>query len=420
MAAKCYSITELELCGLAINIASFAHLLKRVDFDAIVDHLALTHIIKSKVETATTTIKRLLELISPYSFNLYYMKGKDIILSDFLSWQKNDDSNASEIIPISFNTYSILENNRNIGICKDNDEKYLIQTHSQAKSSSTKLPEVHGARKELNPNLRPEKQHAMPKRGISEKPQVGKGRAGLRRRPEPDCINQPSDVTQGIPGGSKIETGKTNSSQGKNGACDRAVNNSKLFMPDVPLHLDPLHKPSSLQQNANKINQNPNINLDFEENSPFQEGIISETIQRLDKTFFFNPKELDDLIGMENLIHRILPKQTDIDKILQIIQRKVLKDTQLPVEVKEIQAGYLHNSYFKDIYQYLLQNKTPEFQNSHKEIRGIIRKVCIARFLIVQHSSRKRDSSSGNTLNMCRQDNNSVSQKSICRSSRSN
>ena len=84
-AAKSYSITELELCGLAINIASFAHLLKRVDFDAIVDHLALTFIIKSKVELATTRIKRLLELISSYSFNLYYVKGKDMILSDFLS-----------------------------------------------------------------------------------------------------------------------------------------------------------------------------------------------------------------------------------------------------------------------------------------------------------------------------------------------
>ena len=56
-AAKNYSITELELCRLAINIASFAHLLKRVDFDAIVDHLALMHIIKSKAEPATTRIK---------------------------------------------------------------------------------------------------------------------------------------------------------------------------------------------------------------------------------------------------------------------------------------------------------------------------------------------------------------------------
>ena len=70
-AARNYSITELELCELAINIARFSYLLKRVDFDAIVDHLSLTHIIKSKAEPATIRIKKLLELISSYSFNLY-------------------------------------------------------------------------------------------------------------------------------------------------------------------------------------------------------------------------------------------------------------------------------------------------------------------------------------------------------------
>ena len=87
-ARRSYSITELELCGLAINIASFSQLLKRVDFDAIVDHLTLMHIIKSKVEPTTTRIKRLLELISSYSFNLYYMKGKNMILSDFFYHDK--------------------------------------------------------------------------------------------------------------------------------------------------------------------------------------------------------------------------------------------------------------------------------------------------------------------------------------------
>ena len=81
-AVRRYLITELELCHLAINIASFSHLLKTVDFDAKIDHLALTHIIKSKSELATSRTKRLLELISSYSFNLYYMKGKDMILSD--------------------------------------------------------------------------------------------------------------------------------------------------------------------------------------------------------------------------------------------------------------------------------------------------------------------------------------------------
>ena len=64
------------MCGLAINFASFVHLLRKVDFDAVVDHLALTHIIGSKVEPATIRIKRLLEVLSSYSFNLHYIKGK--------------------------------------------------------------------------------------------------------------------------------------------------------------------------------------------------------------------------------------------------------------------------------------------------------------------------------------------------------
>ena len=62
------------------------------------------HIIKSKAELTTTRLKRLL---SSHSFNLYYIKGKDTILSDFLSRQKHHDSNPHEIIPISlmYKTY---------------------------------------------------------------------------------------------------------------------------------------------------------------------------------------------------------------------------------------------------------------------------------------------------------------------------
>ena len=132
-----------------------------------------------------------------------------MILSDFLSLQKNDDNDPSEIIPISFNAYRTLEENRKIDICK-NEGKFLTQTHSQAKTSCTKLPEVHGVRKELNPNLRPKKQHAMPQKSVTERLCIGQGRAGLRRKHEPDHINQPSDVTRRISERFKIVTGKTN------------------------------------------------------------------------------------------------------------------------------------------------------------------------------------------------------------------
>ena len=68
---------------------------------------------------------------------------------------------------------------------------------------------------------------------------------------------------------------------------------------------------------------NHNINFDFKENSPFQEGVISETFQRPYKSFFQEPKELGNLIDKGNLVKKFLPKQTDIDKILKVIQRKV-------------------------------------------------------------------------------------------------
>ena len=125
-AAINYFITELEMCGLAINITSFAYLLKKVDFDAIVDHLALVHNLKSKTEPATPRIKRLLEVLSAYSFNLYYMEGKDMLLSDLLSRQEIDKSNPHEIIPISFDMKTIL--NDKYYKVEEEKGKYLVPT----------------------------------------------------------------------------------------------------------------------------------------------------------------------------------------------------------------------------------------------------------------------------------------------------
>ena len=71
---------------------------------------------------------------------------------------------------------------------------------------------------------------------------------------------------------------------------------------------------------------------------------------------------------MGNLIQKFLPKQADIDKMLKVIQRKVLKGTHLLVEVKEIQAKYLTSSHFKDIYLYLSQNKLPTSNTAIRKV----------------------------------------------------
>ena len=151
-ADKTYSITELEMCGLAINIACFAHLLKRVDFDVVVDHLATMQIMKSTMEPATNRIKRLLEILSSYSYNLYHIKGKDMVLSDFLSRQQGDNSNPHQIIPISVYMKQILRTNYQ-NIVKDT---FMVQTRSQIKSKGMRAPAVQHSTKITNETTRNE------------------------------------------------------------------------------------------------------------------------------------------------------------------------------------------------------------------------------------------------------------------------
>ena len=81
-----------------------------------------------------------------------------MILSNFISRQKQDNSNLHEIIPISFNMQNISQSSYYyIGDGKEG--KYLVQTRSQAKSNGITLAEVHDID---NPNIRPEKQVIKP------------------------------------------------------------------------------------------------------------------------------------------------------------------------------------------------------------------------------------------------------------------
>ena len=84
--------------------------------------------------------------------------------------------------------YQVFENNFYLENNSCND-KYLIQMRFQAKSSSIKLPEVQGVRKNLDPNLKPERQHTLPKQGSFKRLHIGQGRAGSnRKRPDPSIM----------------------------------------------------------------------------------------------------------------------------------------------------------------------------------------------------------------------------------------
>ena len=141
--------------------------------------------------------------------------------------------------------------------------------------------------------------------------------------------------------------------------------------PSPPYH-DPYARPpditTSIDSWKDLSETDLDRNVDIEENSPFQEGIISETYERPDNSYIREPYELKDLIDTTKLVQKFLPKQMDIDKILDIIKRKVLKGTHLPLTIKEIQAGYLSSLYFKDLYLLLSQNKLPSKRSTIKKV----------------------------------------------------
>ena len=151
-ACMCYSVTELEMTGLLVNMGLWKSIICHHEFDAAVDHAAVAQILKVKAKPATTRIKNLLERLAAYSFNLYYVKGKDMILADYLSRHRLWDSDPNELIPISF--YITCP----IGPAPVKLSLFPIQTRHSARAAGEAPPPVHGANKGLDPHKKPEYQ----------------------------------------------------------------------------------------------------------------------------------------------------------------------------------------------------------------------------------------------------------------------
>ena len=77
----------------------------------------------------------------------------------------------------------------------------------------------------------------------------------------------------------------------------------------VPFYPDPLIKspprPPDIKTQDNRrmtLDLDLDIYKDFEENSPYEEGILSEAYQRPDKSQLLEPPQLANLINTNNLV----------------------------------------------------------------------------------------------------------------------
>ena len=128
-----------------------------------------------------------------------------MILIDFLSRQEIHKSDPHEIIPISFDMKTIL-NDRYYNVEEEEESKYLVQIQSQTNNSGIKVPEVHGIKKGVDSNLRPE--------WLVRKSQKLAERSRIEQK-KTDFSKQKNQVIDQIGSGQRKETRKPQIEEGR-------------------------------------------------------------------------------------------------------------------------------------------------------------------------------------------------------------
>ena len=80
------------------------------------------------------------------------------------------------------------------------------------------------------------------------------------------------------------------------------------------------------------------------------------------------PPPLESLLDKAKTAYKFLPKQGDIDRLIAKINKKVLRDTNLCVDLRDLKALYLTSPHFRDTYLYLLQNRMPLGKGAAKRL----------------------------------------------------
>ena len=298
-----YSATELEMIGLLVNMNLWKNLLKHREFDAAVDHVAVTQILKAKTEPATTRIMRLLDGLAAYSFNLYYVKGRDMIMADYLSCHRTRDSDTSELIPISFcplnSYYKCLEENA-----------FYIGTRANVKATGEVAPKVHGADKPLNPNLKPEHQGRRTKTTGSHHKIPLRAAQDASSTPTPQTAH--TSVTSTIQGSAshKDASGTVPSRKvlapslvqtAPSGHIDRG------FQPREDADDDEIERITT--KYARVLNPRPISGID----TGAEEEVLDPEIQIPQLKDFIPPQSLDKVVDLSKTAYKFLPKQGEID-----------------------------------------------------------------------------------------------------------
>ena len=328
-ACQRYSVTELELFGLLINVSAFRHLLKGCEFDAFVDHSAIVQILKSKEQPCTNRLQKLILKLSDYSFKIGYKKGSELVLADFLSRApREDDSEIDRVVPVAFSLFTErdLRDQESLAPIAQPIERKVTRAYAKKmgisvpdiypKTNSTKTRTVITPCKDAQSNeSRTDNQplQPMPKRATTH-----------------DTPLSEFDIPYG--------QNTTNASAPKTNTP--VLSKDVLNVPSEPRLVDKDHG---------------------------NESFSDHNYRDVPPELYVPPKPL--MTKVNNVTAKHIPKQKELDKMMEVIKRKIIRDYNLPIEMKQLKSEQETSPFYKSTYDYLAYDILPSDRKAAKAVR---------------------------------------------------
>ena len=378
LSAQKYSISELELTGIYANVTAFKHLLRNSNFTLYCNHSGLVHIMNGKKEPPTLRLKKLIENLSDYKFDIKFLRGKDMFVSDFLSRHPDNEESCNDpIIPVAFfmkeivlpehlpefmEWLNVMLDTREMVACKEKahrecqcervmsmKEPFRIMTRSMAKSAKAEVPAMY------------------PLKGDHKKPE--KSQIGIIEVKDKEEQNQ-DEIQVDIPNqqpDNEIMAEIDNVNIPDKVTRPIAQNVPKLNMGNLqvspvwnePIPMKPVKKTTPVI-NYDQILAPVNIDVTLKgQLPPFDmeksfEAIHTAAEQLPDLENLFREDKLLFKPGTEiSLFMKHIHKQQELDKFVDYLRKRVIHDCNVPLTVKELKAEYHIDLYFKDIVKYL-------------------------------------------------------------------
>ncbi len=390
-ACQRYSSTELEMFGLSLVLKAFRYLLNNVHFEVRLDHSALVNIWKSRTQPPSNRISKLIERLQDYSFQITYIKGKTMYISDMLS--RYSDMSAD---PLDDNAVGFISNTPEyndtismeefITMEHDKTEENFIEhsmlafpatesnrrvTRSMAKANKIKLETgLESSRRKRKELRRSTRQTKKTNTNVS----TGHADSNTDHRD----TNTGMGDTNTDHGTTHVEEVERNADIGESGATQHRESRIPERNTQSTL-VNPNFKPAErkeIQDSVPRLQQN--IHTD-----DVHEGVPSHHLK--------SSAPIIIKLDKDSILRKHLPKQKEIDAILKLIEKKVLNDYSLPITKVELRDQQKADPIYKRVYEYIQKSYLPANKKAARKIMTMAENYILCDDLLFKLVTKKDD-----------------------------